>query len=52
MVAENHTEEKGDCSREEQREKQLIKDQNPGGKWYFYFINDIWLLRRFTSVSY
>ena len=28
--SEDHTEEKGDHSREEQREKQLIKDQNPG----------------------
>ena len=30
MIFEDHTEEKGDHSREEQREKQLIKDQNPG----------------------
>lgn len=35
MVAENHTEEKGDHSREEQREKQLMKDQNPGGNGTF-----------------
>lgn len=31
MIVEDHTEEKGDHSREEQREKQLIKDQTPGG---------------------
>ena len=31
MIFEDHTEEKGDHSREEQREKQLIKDQNLGG---------------------
>lgn len=35
MVAENHTEEKGDHSREEQREKQLMKDQNLGGNGTF-----------------
>lgn len=31
MIVEDHTEEKEDHSREEQREKQLIKDQTPGG---------------------